>query len=131
MGQKVEHLQVGVHTPSPPPQRTPSEDPHFQVVTPPLAPEQPPLPKPSRRRRSARMSVRGGFQFSTPQSSSNYPPIFEDPQMGGPSNAVSEVDTAPVTFAPPPPPPMGFENPIHAYLDTTGYNPNEPQAYTG
>ncbi|XP_022003510.1 leucine-rich repeat extensin-like protein 6 [Helianthus annuus] len=50
--------------------------------------------------------------------------------MGGPSNAVSEVDSAPVTPAPPPPP-MGYENPIPAYPDTTGYNPFKPQAYSG
>ncbi|XP_021997823.1 extensin-like [Helianthus annuus] len=118
------------HHNSPPPQRAPSEEPLFQAVTPPPppAPEQPPPPEPSRRRRSARMSVRGGFHFSTPQNSSNYLPIFEDPQMGGPSNAVLEVDSAPVT---PAPPPMGYESPIRAYQDTTGYNPFEPQAYSG
>ncbi|KAJ0451568.1 hypothetical protein HanHA300_Chr15g0569011 [Helianthus annuus] len=119
-----------LHHNSPPPQRAPSEDPHFQAVTPPPAPEQPPPPEPSRRRRSAPMSMRGGFHFSTPQTSSNYPPIFEDPQMGGPLNAVSEVDSAPITPTPPPLP-MGFENPIPAYPDTTGYNPFEPQTYTG
>ncbi|KAF5787145.1 hypothetical protein HanXRQr2_Chr10g0449541 [Helianthus annuus] len=120
------------HHDSRPPQRTPSEDPHFQVVTPllPPAPEQSPPPEPSRRRRSARMSMRGGFHFSTPQTSNNYPPIFEDPQIGGPSNVVSEVDSAPVTLAPPPPP-MGFENPIPDYADTTGYNSYKPQTYTG
>ncbi|XP_021996026.1 vegetative cell wall protein gp1-like [Helianthus annuus] len=59
------------------------------------------------------MSMRGGFHFSTPQhsSNSNYPPLYEDPQMGGPSNAVSEVDSAPVA----PAPPMGYENPIPSY----------------
>ncbi|MFS7946213.1 hypothetical protein Hanom_Chr06g00533361 [Helianthus anomalus] len=76
------------------------------------------------------MSVRGGFHFSTPQNSSNYPPSFEDPQIGGPSNSVLEVDSAPVTPAPPPPS-MGYENPIPAYPDTTGYNPFQPQTYTG
>ncbi|MFS7954069.1 hypothetical protein Hanom_Chr07g00626001 [Helianthus anomalus] len=67
------------------------------------------------------MSTQEGFHFSTLQNSSNYPPIFEDPQLSGPSNTVSEVDSAPVT--PAPPPPMGFENPIPAYTDTAGYNP--------
>ncbi|XP_022016262.1 WAS/WASL-interacting protein family member 2-like [Helianthus annuus] len=82
-------------------QQDPSEDSCFQAVTPPPPPppEQQPPPKPPRRRRSgARMSVRGGFHFSTPQHSSNshYPPLYEDPQMGGPSNPVSKVDCAPV-----------------------------------
>ncbi|MFS8021317.1 hypothetical protein Hanom_Chr16g01425961 [Helianthus anomalus] len=74
------------------------------------------------------MSVRGGFHFSTPQNSIHYPPIYEDPQMGGPSNAVSDVDFAPVA---PAPPPMGYENPIPSYPDASGYNPFEPQAYSG
>ncbi|MFS7984514.1 hypothetical protein Hanom_Chr11g00987331 [Helianthus anomalus] len=76
------------------------------------------------------MSVRGGVRISTPQNSSNYPPIFEDPQMGGPSNTVPKIDTAPATFSPPPPP-VVYENLIPAYRDTTGYNPFEPQAHTG
>ncbi|XP_022007433.1 leucine-rich repeat extensin-like protein 1 [Helianthus annuus] len=71
---------------SPPHQQIPSEDPHFQAVTPPPPPplEQQLPPEPPRRRRGARMSVRGGFHFSTPQhsSNSNYPPLYEDPQMG-------------------------------------------------
>ncbi|MFS7963551.1 hypothetical protein Hanom_Chr08g00739631 [Helianthus anomalus] len=50
--------------------------------------------------------------------------------MGGPSHAVPEIDTTPVTFAPPPPP-MGFENPIPTYPGPNGYNPFEPQAPTG
>ncbi|XP_022031410.2 leucine-rich repeat extensin-like protein 5 [Helianthus annuus] len=120
------------HHNSPLHQQVPSEDPHFQAVTPPppppRAPEQPPPPEPSRRRRSAWISVQGGFHFRTPQHSSNYPPIFEDPQLGGPSNAISEVDSAPVA---PAPPPMGYENPIPAYPDVAGYNPFEPQAYSG
>ncbi|XP_021990896.1 early nodulin-75-like [Helianthus annuus] len=108
------------HRNSPPHQRVPSEDPHFQADTPPppSALEQPPPLEPSRRRRSARMSVRGGFHFSTPQHSSNYPPFYEDPQMGGPSNAVSVVDSAPVA----PAPPIGYENPIPSYPDAAGYN---------
>ncbi|MFS7985269.1 hypothetical protein Hanom_Chr11g00996501 [Helianthus anomalus] len=98
------------HHDSPPPQRAPSEDPHFQAVKPPPppTPEQPLPPEPSRRRKSARMFMQGGFHFRTPQTSSNYPPIFEDPQMGRPLNPVSEVDSTLVTPAPPPPP-MGFE----------------------
>ncbi|XP_021984644.1 leucine-rich repeat extensin-like protein 5 [Helianthus annuus] len=117
------------HHNSPPHQQVPSEDPHFQAVTPPPppAPEQPPPLEPSRRRRSARMSVRGGFHFSTPQHSSNYPMLYEDPQMGGPPNAVSEVDFAPVA----PGPPMGYENPIPSYPSAAGYNPFEQQAYSG
>ncbi|MFS8010038.1 hypothetical protein Hanom_Chr14g01292281 [Helianthus anomalus] len=118
------------HHNSPPQQQVPSKDPHFQAVMPPspLALEQPPPPEPSRRRRSARLSVRGGFHFSTPEHSSNYPPIFEDPQMGRPSNAVFEVDYAPVA---PAPPPMGYENPIPAYPDAAGHNSFEPQDYSG
>ncbi|XP_022040225.1 extensin-like [Helianthus annuus] len=50
--------------------------------------------------------------------------------MGWPSNDAPEIDITPATFAPPPPH-MGFENPIPAYQDTTGYNPFEPQAPTG
>ncbi|MFS7984517.1 hypothetical protein Hanom_Chr11g00987361 [Helianthus anomalus] len=50
--------------------------------------------------------------------------------MGGPSNTVPEIETTPATLSPPPPP-VGYENPIPAYQDTTGYNPFEPQAYTG
>ncbi|XP_035838228.1 extensin-like [Helianthus annuus] len=115
------------HHNSPPQQQVPSKDPHFQAVTPPPAPEPPPPPEPSRRRRTTRMSVRGGFHLSTPQHSSNYPPIYEDPQMGEPSNAVSEVDSAQVA---PAPPPMGYENPIPSYPDAAGYNPFEPQAYS-
>ncbi|XP_022041265.1 extensin-2-like [Helianthus annuus] len=117
------------HHNSPPHQQAPSEDPHFQAVMPPPppAPEQPPPLEPSRRRRSAQMSVRGGFHFSTPQHSSNYPPLYEDPKMGGPSNVISEVDSAPVT----PAPPMGYENPIPSYPDAAGYNLFEQQAYSG
>ncbi|XP_021986283.1 alpha/beta-gliadin clone PW1215-like [Helianthus annuus] len=47
--------------------------------------------------------------------------------MGGPSNAVSEVDSAPVA----PTPPMGYENPIPSCPDAAGYNPFEQQAYSG
>ncbi|XP_022007939.1 extensin-like [Helianthus annuus] len=96
------------------PPQPPLKEPHFQAVTPPPLPaEEPPLPppKPPIRRRNARISVRGGPRISSPQASSNYPPIPEDPQMGGPSHAAPEIDTTPATFAPPPPP-MGFENPF-------------------
>ncbi|MFS7977280.1 hypothetical protein Hanom_Chr10g00902171 [Helianthus anomalus] len=94
-----------VNTPSfhnTPPQ-PPLEEPHFEAVTPPPLPvEEPPQPppEPPRRRRNARLSVRRGPRFSSPQASRNYPPIPEDPQMGGPSHAVMEIDTTPVTFAP-------------------------------
>ncbi|XP_022014625.1 leucine-rich repeat extensin-like protein 5 [Helianthus annuus] len=76
------------------------------------------------------MSVRGGFHFGTPQHSSNshYPPLYEDPQMGGPSNPVSEVDSAPVA---PPLPHMGYDNPILCYAGAAAYNPFEQQAYSG
>ncbi|XP_021996072.1 early nodulin-75-like [Helianthus annuus] len=118
---------------SSPHQQVPSEDPHFEAVTPPppLPPEQQPPPEPPRRRRSgARMSVPGGFHFSTPQHSSisHYPPLYEDPQMGGPSNPVSEVDSPPVA---PPPPHMGFDNPISFYAGAAAYNPFEQPAYSG
>ncbi|XP_022004825.1 extensin-like [Helianthus annuus] len=83
--------------------------PPLTVEEPPQQPPQPP-PEPLRRRRNARISVRGGPRFSSPQGSSSYPPIPEDPQMGGPSHAVPENDPPPVSHAPPPP--MGFEYPI-------------------
>ncbi|XP_022019583.1 extensin-like [Helianthus annuus] len=112
-------------------QQDPSEDSCFVAVTPPPPPpppEQQPLPEPPRRRRSnARMSVRGGFRFSTPQpsSGSHYPPLYEDQQMGGPSNPVSEVDSAPVA-----PPPMGYDNLIPSYAGTAAYNPFEQPTHT-
>ncbi|XP_035845263.1 leucine-rich repeat extensin-like protein 2 [Helianthus annuus] len=110
------------------------DEPYIQAVTPPPLPveeppQQPPQPppEPPRRRRNARMSVRGGPRFSSPQASSTYPPIHEDPQMGGPSHAVLENNPPPVTFAPPSPP-MGYENPIPTYPGSPGYNPFEYQA---
>ncbi|XP_022019511.1 leucine-rich repeat extensin-like protein 5 [Helianthus annuus] len=114
-------------------QQDPSEDSRFQAVTPPPPPQpeqQQPPEAPSRGRSGARMSVRGGFHFSTPQHSSNnhYPLLYEDPQMGGPSNPVSEVDSSPVA---PPPPHMGYDNPIPSYADATAYNPFEQPAYSG
>ncbi|XP_021985010.1 leucine-rich repeat extensin-like protein 2 [Helianthus annuus] len=115
------------------PPQPPLEEPHFEAVTPPPLPaEEPPQPppEPPRRRRNARISVRGGPRFSSPQASSNYPLIPEDPQMGGPSHVVPEIDVTPATFAPSPPP-MGYENPIPTYPGPTGYNLFEPQAPTG
>ncbi|XP_022014812.1 alpha/beta-gliadin A-IV-like [Helianthus annuus] len=47
--------------------------------------------------------------------------------MGGPSNQVSEVESAPFT----PPLPMGYENPIPSYADAAAYNPFEQPAYSG
>ncbi|XP_021985065.1 leucine-rich repeat extensin-like protein 5 [Helianthus annuus] len=87
---------------SSPHQQVPSEDPHFEAVTPSPPPEQQPPPEPPRRRRS-------------------------DPQMGGPSNPVSEVDSAPVA----PPPPMGYDNPIPSYAGAAAYNPFEQPGYPG
>ncbi|XP_022023749.1 cyclin-K-like [Helianthus annuus] len=111
-------------------------EPQLQAVSPPPLPveeppQQPPQPphEPPRRRRNARISVRGGPRFSSPQDSSSYPPIPEDPQVGGPSNAVSENDPPPASYAPPPPP-MGFDNPILTYPGSAGYNPFEnPSGY--
>ncbi|MFS7963845.1 hypothetical protein Hanom_Chr08g00743091 [Helianthus anomalus] len=75
------------------------------------------------------MSVRGGFHFSTTQhsSGSHYPPLYEDPQMGGPSNPVSEVESAPVA---PPPSHMGYDNPIPSYAGAATYKPFEQPAHT-
>ncbi|XP_022041669.1 proline-rich proteoglycan 2-like [Helianthus annuus] len=87
-------------------QQDPSEDSRFVAVTPPPPPpvQQPPPEPPRRRRSNARMSVRGG--------------------MGGPSNPVSEVETAPVA------PPLGFGNPIPAYVGSAAYNLFEQPAHT-
>ncbi|XP_021999596.1 formin-like protein 20 [Helianthus annuus] len=73
------------------------------------------------------MSVRGGVRISTPQpsSGSHHPPLHEDPQTGGPSNPVSEVDSAPVA-----PPPLGFGKPIPTYAGSAAYNPFEQPAHT-
>ncbi|XP_021991191.1 extensin-like [Helianthus annuus] len=112
------------------PAQPPLNEPYLQAVTspplpieePPQQPPQPP-PEPPRRRRNARISVRGGPRFSSPQGSSSYPPIPEDPQMGGPSHAVPEDDCPPVSYAPPTPP-VGFDNPIPIYPISYGYNPS-------
>ncbi|XP_022014701.1 trithorax group protein osa-like [Helianthus annuus] len=121
------------HRNSPPHQQVPSEDPYFQRSH-------------HRHRHHQRQSShrlpnhRGdeelhgcpcvGVSISAPpqhSSNSNYPSLYEDPQMGGPSNAVSEVDSALVA----PAPPMGYENPIPSYPGAAGYNPFEQQAYSG
>ncbi|XP_035835731.1 leucine-rich repeat extensin-like protein 1 [Helianthus annuus] len=112
------------------PAQPPLVEPQLQAVSPPPLhvkelPQQPPQPppEPPRRRRNARISVRGGPRFSSPQRSSSYPLIPEDPQMGGPSHAVPENDPSPVSYAPPPPP-VGFDNPIPTYPGSSGYNPS-------
>ncbi|KAF5791331.1 hypothetical protein HanXRQr2_Chr09g0393531 [Helianthus annuus] len=112
-------------------QQDPSGDSRFVAVTPPPPPpvEQQPPPEPPRRRRSnARMSVQGGVRISTPQpsSGSHYPPLQEeeDPQMGGPSNPIPEVNSVPMA------PPLGFDNPIPAYAGSAAYNPFEQPAHT-
>ncbi|XP_021985904.1 early nodulin-75-like [Helianthus annuus] len=113
------------------PAQPPLDVPQLQAVSPPPLPveeppQQPPQPplEPPRPRRNARISVRGGPRFSSPQGSSSYPPIPEDPQMGGPSNAAPEIDPPPASYAPPQPP-MGFNNPIPTYPGSSGYNPFE------
>ncbi|XP_021995942.1 extensin-like [Helianthus annuus] len=86
----------------------------------PLKQPQPP-PEP-RRKCGARMSVRmGPWSSPLPPMPQTYPPIPEDPQMGGPSNTVPVVDPTPQTFVQPPP--SGFDNPIPTYPDMTGYDP--------
>ncbi|KAJ0939806.1 hypothetical protein HanRHA438_Chr02g0065411 [Helianthus annuus] len=72
------------------------------------------------------MSVQGGVRINTPQrlSGSHYPPLHEDPQMGGPSNPILEADSTPVA------PPLGFDNPIPAYAGSAAYNPFEQPAHT-
>ncbi|XP_022007346.1 extensin-like [Helianthus annuus] len=118
------------------PAQPPLIEPQLQAVSPPPLPveeppQQPPQPPPEplRRRRNARISVQGGPRFSSPQGSSSYPPIPEDPQMGGPSNAVPENDPPPASYAPPQPP-MGFDNPISTYPGSSGYTPFEnPMGY--
>ncbi|XP_022024042.1 leucine-rich repeat extensin-like protein 5 [Helianthus annuus] len=112
------------------PAQPPLAEPQLQAVSPPPLPveeppQQPPQPppKPPRQRRNARISVQGGPRFSSPQGSSSYPPIPEDPQMGGPSHAVPENDPLPVSYAPPPPP-VDFDNPIPTYPGSSGYNPS-------
>ncbi|XP_022026771.1 T-cell leukemia homeobox protein 3-like [Helianthus annuus] len=104
-------VTIGLQAVSPPP---------LPIEEPPQQPPQPP-PEPPRRRRNTRISVRGGPRFSSPKGSSSYPPIPEDPQMGGPSHAVPGNDPPPVSYAPPP---VGFDNPIPTYPGSSGYNPS-------
>ncbi|XP_022019447.1 formin-like protein 14 [Helianthus annuus] len=108
------------HSPILPP-LPPQEDVQMEPV------EQPqPPPEPLRRKRGARMSVRLGPRSSSlPPLPPTYPPIPEDPQMGGPSNTAPKVDPTLVTFSQPPPP-SGFDNPIPTYPDTSRYNPFNP-----
>ncbi|XP_035836091.1 extensin-like [Helianthus annuus] len=103
------------------PAQPPLDDPQLQAVSPPPLPveeppQQPPQPppEPPRRRRNARMSVRGGPQ---------------DPQMGGPSNTAPEDNPPQASYAPPMPP-VGFDNPIPTYPGSSGYNPyGDPSGY--
>ncbi|KAF5788345.1 hypothetical protein HanRHA438_Chr10g0475511 [Helianthus annuus] len=112
-------------------QHDPSEDSRFVAVTPPPPPpivQQPPPEPPRRKISGARMTVREGeFHFSTLQHSigSHYPPLHEDPQMGGPSNPVSEMNSAPIA-----PPSLGFGNPIPTYAGSAAYNPFEQPTHT-
>ncbi|KAJ0956651.1 hypothetical protein HanPSC8_Chr01g0017781 [Helianthus annuus] len=114
-------------------QQDPSEDSRFVAVTPPPPPppvQQAPPDPPRRRRSGAQISARrGDFHFSTPRhsSGSHFPPLPEDPEMGGPSNHPAEVNSAPVA---PPPPPFGYDNPIPAYAESTAYNPFELPTHT-
>ncbi|MFS7995499.1 hypothetical protein Hanom_Chr12g01118611 [Helianthus anomalus] len=48
--------------------------------------------------------------------------------MGGPSNPISEVDSAPVA---PPPSHMGYDNLIPSYAGAMEYNPFEQPAHIG
>ncbi|KAJ0935282.1 hypothetical protein HanRHA438_Chr03g0117271 [Helianthus annuus] len=113
-------------------QQDPSEDSRFVAVTPPPPPppvgQQPPPELPRRRRSNARISVRGGVRISTPQpsSGSHYPPLQEeeDPRMGGSSNPIPEINS--VLMAPP----LGFDNPIPAYVVSAAYNPFEQPTHT-
>ncbi|KAJ0925638.1 hypothetical protein HanRHA438_Chr04g0161971 [Helianthus annuus] len=114
-------------------QQDPSEDSCFVAVTPPPPPppvQQAPPDPPRRRRSGAQISARrGDFHFSTPRhsSGSHFPPLPEDPQMGGPSSHPAEVNSAPVA---PPPPLFGYDNSIPAYSGSTAYNPFEQPTHT-
>ncbi|XP_021980084.1 extensin-like [Helianthus annuus] len=108
------------------PGQPPLDEPQLRAVTPPPLPvEDPPQqpPEPPRRKRNARMSVRGGPQFVSPRGSSSYPPIPEDPQLGESSRTVTEVNLPSVSHAPFQPP-LGFDNPIPTYPGSSGYNPS-------
>ncbi|XP_022040128.1 extensin-like [Helianthus annuus] len=56
----------------------------------------------------------------------HYPPLQEeeDPQLGGPSSPIPDVNSVPVV------PPLGFDNPIPAYAGSAAYNPFEQPAHT-
>ncbi|XP_021974652.1 extensin-like [Helianthus annuus] len=56
----------------------------------------------------------------------HYPPLQEeeDPQMGGPTSPIPDVNSVPVV------PPLGFDNPIPAYAGSAAYNPFEQPAHT-
>ncbi|XP_022041118.1 protein transport protein SEC31-like [Helianthus annuus] len=113
-----------VNTPSyrsptqpPPPQQ---EDVQMELVEQP----QPPL-EPPRRKHGTRMYVSSRLRSSLlPPLPQTYPPIPEDPQMGGPSSTAPVVDPTPATFVQPTP--SGFDNSIPTYLDMTGYDPLNP-----
>ncbi|XP_021979645.1 extensin-like [Helianthus annuus] len=65
------------------------------------------------------------YQARFNQFECHYPPLQEEePQMGGPSNPISEVDSEPVA------PPLGFGNPIPAYAGSAAYNPFEQPGHT-
>ncbi|XP_021979298.1 extensin-like [Helianthus annuus] len=90
-------------------QQDPSEGQRFVAVTPPPPSpvEQQPPPEPPRRR-------------------SHYPPLQEeeDPQLGGPSSPIPDINSVPVV------PPLGFDNPIPPYAGSAAYNPFEQPAHT-
>ncbi|MFS7953067.1 hypothetical protein Hanom_Chr07g00614251 [Helianthus anomalus] len=67
--------------------------------------QQTPLEPLRRRMSNAQMFVRGGVRISTPwpSSGSHYPPLQEEePQMGGPSDPLPEINSVPLA------PPLGF-----------------------
>ncbi|MFS7970376.1 hypothetical protein Hanom_Chr09g00820261 [Helianthus anomalus] len=67
------------------------------------------------------MSIRiGEWSGSLPPLPPSYPPIPEDPQIGGPSN------TSHITE----PPPTGFDNPIPTYPNMIGYDSSYATATT-
>ncbi|XP_021986271.1 proline-rich proteoglycan 2-like [Helianthus annuus] len=132
-------VTIGAFTPSYHnfPAQPPLVEPQLQAVSPPPLPVEEPPQQPSqpppespRRRRNARISVQGGPRFSSPQGSSSYPPIPEDPQMGGPSHAAPENDPLPVSYAPPPPP-VGYPSDYGThdpYLTAAQYNALYPSS---
>ncbi|MFS7997376.1 hypothetical protein Hanom_Chr12g01141051 [Helianthus anomalus] len=90
-------------TPPPPQENEPMEHAEQQPLPPPQ-PRKPP---------GARMSVHAGqWSSSLLPLSPTYPTIPADPQMGGPSNTIPVVE-------PTQQPPLGFDNSIPTYQDTT------------